>query len=95
MTVIGWNLAPEFVRRDSDSLPALARWYEITTRATWRNLIEVRADFPHADGVGGLTVFNIRGNRYRLIAQLNYELQIARVKAILTHAEYDTDRWKA
>jgi mRNA interferase HigB len=95
VTVIGWELASDFARRYPDALPALVRWYDITTGAIWRSLVEARRDFPHADGVGNLTVFNIRGNRYRLIAQVNYAYQIVQVKQILTHAEYNKDRWKA
>jgi mRNA interferase HigB len=94
VTVIGWNLASDFARRYPDALPALVRWYDIVTRAVWRNLVEARRDFPHADGVGSLTAFNIRGNRYRLITKVNYPNQIVRVLQILTHAEYNEDRWK-
>jgi mRNA interferase HigB len=95
VTVIGWDLASDFARRYPDALPALVRWYDIATRATWRSLVEVRKVFPHADGVGNLTVFNIRGNRYRLITQANYAYQIVQVKQILTHVEYNKNRWKA
>jgi mRNA interferase HigB len=94
MTVIGWELASAFVRRYGDALPALTRWYDIATRAAWGNLVEVRRDFPHADGVGVSTVFNIRGNRYRLTTRLNYPYRVAQVTAILTHEEYNKDRWK-
>jgi len=94
VTVIGWHLASDFALRYPGALPALARWYDIAGRAIWRSLVEARKDFPHADGVGNLTVFNIRGNRYRLIAQVNYVFQIVQVKQILTHVEFNKDRWK-
>jgi mRNA interferase HigB len=52
-------------------------------------LAEVRRDFPHADPVGDLTIFNIHGNHYRLIARIDYSRQKIYVAEVLTHAEYD------
>lgn len=61
-------------------------------RAT--NLMELRQTFQAADSVGNFTVFNIRGNHYRLIALIDYERHEVYVRHILTHPEYDTDKWK-
>lgn len=63
-------------------------------RAAWTHLAEVRADFPHADAVGAFTVFNIGGNKYRLISLIKYRWQIVYVRHILTLAEYDRGKWK-
>jgi mRNA interferase HigB len=54
----------------------------------------VRRTYSAAEAVGDYTVFNIKGNTYRLIARIEYRLQIIFVKAVLTHAEYDKDQWK-
>jgi mRNA interferase HigB len=56
--------------------------------------IEVQATFPKAEAVGNFTVFNIKGNNYRLIVSINYERQIIYIKYILTHSEYDKEQWK-
>jgi mRNA interferase HigB len=48
----------------------------------------VREDFRHADAVGRRTVFNIKGNDYRLVARINYERQRVYILSIMTHAEY-------
>ena len=48
----------------------------ITTHADWNNLAETRVDFPHADPVGSCTIFNIGGNKYRLITKINYRSKI-------------------
>jgi mRNA interferase HigB len=69
-------------------------WYRTTKRAAWRSLMETRRDFPHADSVGVFTVFNIGGNNFRLIAAIKYRWQIVYVRHILTHAEYEKDKWK-
>ncbi len=50
--------------------------------------------FPQAEAVGNFTVFNIKGNKYCLIVTIDYERQLIYIKYILTHAEYDKDRWK-
>ena len=60
------------VRRMRISKASLETWFKIAKRATWSNFSEARAIFPHADAVGTCVVFNIGGNKYRLIARLRY-----------------------
>jgi len=62
--------------------------------SNWKNLIDVQADYPSAEAVGRFTVFNIKGNRYRLILAIDYESQVAYFKYFLTHADYSRDEWK-
>jgi mRNA interferase HigB len=67
--------------------------------ATWRSIKDVRKTYPHADAVtlkSGkvVTVFNIRGNRYRLLTGISYPLGVVNVFDLLTHAEYDKEKWK-
>ena len=50
--------------------------------------------FPKAEAVGNFTVFNIKGNKYRLIVSIDSEKQLVYIKYILTHAEYDKEDWK-
>ena len=69
-------------------------WYTIAKRANWRTLAEVREDFRHADPVAGYTVFNIGGNKYRLVIVIKYRWQVIYIRHILTHAEYDKEKWK-
>jgi mRNA interferase HigB len=66
----------------------------IAKRAAWKHLADVRAVFPHADSVDAFTVFNISGNKYRLISLIKYRWQIVYIRHILTHAEYDKGRWR-
>jgi Uncharacterized protein conserved in bacteria len=69
-------------------------WYRVTKRARWTNLADVREDFRHADVVCDLTVFNIAGNKYRLIAAIKYRWQVVYIRHILTHFEYNREKWK-
>jgi mRNA interferase HigB len=69
-------------------------WYDVVRKADWQNLIEVRDVYYDAEAVGNFTVFNIKGNAYRLIVVIDYEDGTVYYKYLLTHAEYDKDKWK-
>jgi mRNA interferase HigB len=84
----------EFSVKHEDALDPLMFWYRVTKRARWTNLADVREDFRHADVVGPFTVFNIGGNKYRLVAMIKYRWQMVYIRHILTHFEYDKEKWK-
>lgn len=69
-------------------------WYRLAKRSEWKSLEDVRKDFPSADGVGKFTVFNIKGNHFRLIAEVNYRSGRVYIRHVLAHAEYDRGAWK-
>ncbi|MGH9596369.1 MAG: type II toxin-antitoxin system HigB family toxin [Edaphobacter sp.] len=79
----------------SDLNAPLDAWYRIAKKAEWRSLEEVRRVFPSADAVEKYTVFNIKGNSFRLIAEMNYATKRLYIRHVLTHAAYDKGRWKA
>lgn len=59
------------------------------------NWAELKAAFNTVDKVGELAVFDIGGNKYRLIAYIRFEKQIVYIKAVLTHGDYDKGAWKS
>ena len=63
-------------------------------KANWENLVDTRADFPHADLAGVCTIFNISGNKYRLITKIYYPNKKVLIRFVLTHAEYDKKIYK-
>ena len=73
---------------------SLQTWYKVTSTATWRNFADLRQSFSSADQVGRLVVFNIGGNRYRLVALVDYTWQKVFVRWVMTHEEYDEGDWK-
>src|SRR4051794_19578736 len=78
----------------------LAEWHRISKRSQWRNFAEVKAVFGQTDQAkvtSGHTVaiFDIGGNKFRLIAAIHYNTQRVFVLRVLTHKEYDTNAWKA
>jgi len=84
----------EFGKLHADAAPSLSNWLQIVRKAKWRNLAELRADFAGADQVGRRTVFNIGGNKYRLIARVNYRSQRLFILHTMKHAEYVKGEWK-
>jgi mRNA interferase HigB len=94
MRVIAKRRLLDMASAYGDCVPQVTAWYSTASKATWHSLSDVRQIFRHADGVGDKTVFNIRGNDYRLIVSIRYDLGIIYVKALLTHAEYDKGAWK-
>lgn len=79
--------------RHADALAPLLAWFHVARKANWKSLQEVRRDFPAADQIGRVLIFNIKGNRYRLITRVSYATQRIFIKALLTHAGYDRKEW--
>lgn len=97
--VISVKRLREFWRRHADAEAALREWYRTASKAEWHSLRDVRLDYSHADPVivasrRTVVVFNICGNKYRLVADVLYRVQVIYVCAVLTHADYSKDRWK-
>jgi mRNA interferase HigB len=85
----------EFAAKHSTAKPALAHWYKVLKKNDFATFVELRKLFPSADQVGGLTVFNLGGNKVRLIAAIHYNRRKVYIRAVLTHPEYDAEKWKA
>lgn len=94
MHVISRKVLGEFCQRHTDARDALYDWYRVASKAQWQNLVEVQATYPQAEAVGNFTIFNIKGNHYRLIVDIVYSSQRIYIKYVLTHADYDKDKWK-
>lgn len=78
----------------SDAESSLKVWYKIATKATWHNTADVRQTWNSVDFVHNLTVFNIGKNKYRLIARIDYKSGRVYIRHVLSHKEYDTNKWK-
>jgi mRNA interferase HigB len=72
-----------------DSEQPLKAWYAIVREASWRHFADVKAQFGSASAVGERVVFNIAGNKYRLVAYINYGFYTVYVRFVGSHAEYD------
>ena len=94
MHVIAKPALIEFCEKHPDAETPLQAWFRTIENETFVDFNELRATFASADYVDGLTVFNIGGNKYRLIASIHYNRHKIFVRAVLTHAEYDLGKWK-
>jgi len=73
-----------------DSRVALERWYHATLKAEWKNLSDVKVDFPATDYTGNQHyVFNIKGNKYRLVVVVKFTIGYVFIRFVGTHEEYD------
>ncbi|HSP11351.1 MAG TPA: type II toxin-antitoxin system HigB family toxin, partial [Salegentibacter sp.] len=90
MRIIAKRSLREFWTKYADSEQQLKSWYRETEQTRWENINELKKDFPNASILqDNRIVFNIRGNKYRLIVKFNFEYQIGWIRFIGTHAEYD------
>jgi mRNA interferase HigB len=95
--IISWRAIREFIEahpEDPSVADAFARWYDLVRNNRFVSFNEVRRTFPSADLIGELVVFNVRGNRYRLVTRFIYEKGRVYIRHVLTHAEYDHGDWK-
>jgi mRNA interferase HigB len=94
MHIITRKRLNEFAEQHPAARAGLAHWYRVLKKGNFENFVELRRLFPQADQVAGLTVFNVGGNKARLIAAIHYNRGKVYIRAVLTHAEYDLGQWK-
>ncbi|MFZ0680884.1 type II toxin-antitoxin system HigB family toxin [Candidatus Binatus sp.] len=98
MHVVSQKALRKFAESHTDAASPLKAWFKLARRGNFRNLAELKRTFASADLVSvkgrGLYVFNIGGNKYRLVAAIHFNTQRLFVRHILTHAEYDSEKWK-
>ena len=95
MRVVSKRRIREFGTRFPKAVEPLKHWANVVQAAAWKNPGALKAEFGSADFVGDLTVIDVGGNKYRLIAFVHDFRQIVFVKQILTHEEYDQGDWKS
>jgi len=90
MRVIAKKILREFWEKHSDSEQQLKTWYKESSKAKWTNPTEIKSEYSKASILkSGRVVFNICGNKYRLIVDINYERQWVFIRFIGTHSDYD------
>ena len=92
--VISRKKLKEAWEKHADWETPLKAWFTIAKHAEWQHLPDVRLSYPHADSIGTCTVFNIGGNKCRLVTWINFKYQRVFIRNVLTHEEYDKGGWK-
>lgn len=99
MLLLGQEVLRNSIRRHPGARKWLAQWVTIVEDVGWASIHDVRIDYPSSDGVKlqsnvVVTIFNVKGNEYRLLTYVSYSAQTIEVLELMTHAEYDKGRWK-
>ncbi|MEY8022149.1 type II toxin-antitoxin system HigB family toxin [Muriicola sp. SD30] len=90
MRVIAKRTLKDFWAKHTDCEQQLMAWYRETEKSEFKNLNELKKEYPSASILkDNRIVFNIKGNKYRLIVKFNFEFQICWIRFVGTHAEYD------
>lgn len=84
----------QFWEKHPDSQPSLVRWFKIVQKTDFDSFASLRTVFPSVDKVDQWIVFNISGNKYRLITSIHFNRNKVYIRLVLTHAEYDRGDWK-
>jgi mRNA interferase HigB len=92
MRLLGEPLIEEFTKAYSQSGKALNRWVAVVRAAEWRSFVDLKKTFSRADYVAPQVIFNIGGNKFRLLAIIDFKESVVIVRAIMTHKEYN--KWK-
>lgn len=90
MVIISKTILAEFGVKHGDSVEALNKWYDETKQADWNSLADIKKMYKSVDYVGNdRYVFNIKGNKYRLVVMIFFSIRTIYIRFIGTHAEYD------
>lgn len=89
MRIISKRRLREFWEKNPDAKQPLLAWYREAAAADWEQPAAVKEKYRHVSFVGDRAVFNIKGNTYRLVVQINYDHKIIYVRIVCSHKEYD------
>ncbi len=95
MRVISKRALREFWKNEPIAKQPLEDWYRSVKKADWETFADVRETFRRADVFGDCEIFDIGGNKYRLIAKVRYQRKKVFVRFVMSHFDYDKDSWKS
>lgn len=94
MRLISRKALQKFWEKHPESEIVLSRWFKAIRNSDFLNFNDLHLAFPTADKVDDLIVFDIGGNKYRLIASVHFNRGRVYIRHVLTHSEYDRGKWK-
>ena len=94
MHVLAKPVLIEFWTKHPAAEKPLQVWYRLMESQVFRDFNHLKETFSSADYVDGLTVFDISGNKFRLITAIHYNRRKVYIRDVLTHTEYDRNAWK-
>ena len=99
MRVISKKRLQDFWQDLPAAKTSLEQWYKVVSGAKWRHFAELRRTFNHADLATTnkgypVVIFDVGGNKYRIISAVHYDRGICYVLRVLTHKQYESNKWK-
>ncbi len=94
MHVISKKKLRGFWEQNTRARAPLEAWYQIAKHARWENFADIRNAFNTADRVRQFVVFDIGGNKYRMIVAVHFNRGKLYIRHVLTHSEYTRGKWK-
>ena len=94
MRIISRRALVQFWEVYADAKEPLKAWHRICESTNFENFAHLKRSCGSADKVGKFTIFNVGGNKYRLVTVIHYKYRKIYIRAVLTHAEYDLEHWK-
>ena len=99
MTLLGRDVLAKAGKRNRPLTTWLNEWTVVAGGAEWQNIDDLHKVYASADAVvlrskTVVTVFNVKGNQWRLLTWIDYDAQVVEALEVLTHAEYSKDLWK-
>ncbi len=94
MRIISEKAIRKFVKENPSAQNIFNKFKDAVLEADWTNFSDLRETFNSADIYKNCVVFNVGGNKYRVIGIVEYEKHLVFIRAILIHKEYDKDKWK-
>ncbi len=94
MRVISVKMLREFWAIHPEAEGPLRAWAMVANKSDWEKFADIRQSYPHADQVGKFTVFNIGGNKFRLVIVVHFNRGRLYIRHVLTHEDYDRGEWK-
>ena len=95
MRIISEKQLRKFWEERREAERPLREWIRVVKGADWHDFADVRKTFNHADLYCDCTIFDVGGNKYRIIAKVAYGIKVVFIRSVLTHTEYDQKKWQA
>ena len=94
MHIISKRRLREFWGENPESKNPLLNWYQIVNRVDWQDFSDIRETYRSTDVYKDCVIFNVGGNKYRLITKIRYQINRVYIRFVMTHKKYDKDKWK-
>jgi len=94
MHVVSHKAIRIFCEGHPQARSAMDHWYRVAKQAVWSSFADVKQTFNTADFVAPHVVFDVGGNKYRILAEMNFMRGVLFVRGIMTHKEYEKGAWR-